>query len=133
MSHKQAVVNGFFDGLDFHRVVPNFVIQGGDPSGDGTGGPGYQFEDELPTDGYPQGSFAMANAGPNTAGSQFFIMLGEADWLPPNYSIFGEVVDGFEALDQIAAVPLGRGPASSDPQPSTPLESVFIESVTVNR
>lgn len=125
---------GYFDGTVSHRVVPGFMVQAGDPTATGLGGPGYVLPDELPdATPYTRGIVAMANAGPGTSGSQFFIMLGQADWLPPNYSIFGEVVDGFEALDLIAAVPLGRGPASSDPEPSTPLESVFIESVTVNR
>ena len=75
----------------------------------------------------------MANAGPNSAGSQFFILFGDADWLPPQYSIFGEVTTGFEVLDQIAEIPLGRGARSADPSPSTPLESLYIESVTVSR
>ena len=75
----------------------------------------------------------MANAGPDTAGSQFFILFGEAAWLPPSYSVFGEVVDGFAALDAIEQVALGSSSASRDPSPSTPLETVFIESVVVDR
>lgn len=125
---------GYFDGTVFHRVIPGFMMQGGDPTATGRGGPGYAIPDELPaTSVYTRGVIAMANAGPNTSGSQFFIMFDTADWLPPSYSIFGEVISGFEALDLIAGVPLGRGPSSADPNPSTPLESIFIESVTVHR
>jgi len=91
---------GFYDGLTFHRVEPGFVIQGGDPNGNGTGGPGYQFEDEKVTRSYDRGIVAMANAGPNTNGSQFFIMLADTP-LPPNYTIFGEVTSGMDVVDQI--------------------------------
>ncbi len=91
---------GFYDGLTFHRVEPSFVIQGGDPNGNGTGGPGYQFEDEKVTRSYTRGVVAMANAGPNTNGSQFFIMLADTP-LPPNYTIFGEVTSGMNVVDQI--------------------------------
>ena len=126
---------GYFDGTVSHRVVPGFMMQAGDPTATGLGGPGYRLPDELPGDGatYTRGTVAMANGGPGTAGSQFFILFGEASWLPPQYSIFGEVTSGFEALDAIETVPLGRGPASADPSPSTPLESIFIESVDVSR
>lgn len=93
--------DGFYDGLTFHRVVPGFVIQGGDPKGDGTGGPGYQFEDEPVTRKYNKGIVAMANAGPNTNGSQFFIMLEDNPSLPPNYTIFGAVIKGQEVISQI--------------------------------
>ena len=75
----------------------------------------------------------MANAGPGTSGSQVFILFGDAEWLPPQYSVFGRVVSGFDALDAIEQIPLGRGPTSADPSPSTPLESLYIESVTVSR
>ena len=92
---------GYYDGLTFHRVEPGFVIQGGDPSGNGTGGPGYQFEDEKVTRSYTTGIVAMANAGPDTNGSQFFIMLGDTP-LPPSYSIFGRVISGQEVVDKIA-------------------------------
>jgi cyclophilin family peptidyl-prolyl cis-trans isomerase len=102
---------GFYDGVIFHRVIPGFMIQGGDPTGTGTGGPGYRFEDELDPNtesakrGYTRGTLAMANAGPNTNGSQFFIM--HADYpLPHNYTIFGRVTAGIEVVDAIASVPV---------------------------
>ncbi len=113
--------DGFYDGLTFHRTVPGFVIQGGDPSGDGTGGPGYQFEDELPTDGYPQGSFAMANAGPSTNGSQFFIVTGQAD-LANDFSRFGRVTQGLE---------VAQGVESLGDAGQAPSEPVYINSVTI--
>lgn len=91
----------FYDGLVFHRVVPGFVIQGGDPKGDGTGGPGYRFEDEPVTRKYTKGIVAMANAGPNTNGSQFFIMLEDHPELPPNYTIFGNVISGQDVISKI--------------------------------
>ena len=94
-------INKFYDGLTFHRVVPGFVIQGGDPLGSGTGGPGYQFEDEPVTKQYTKGTVAMANAGPNTNGSQFFIMLEDNPTLPPNYTIFGKVTLGQEVVNKI--------------------------------
>ncbi len=127
--------SGYFDGTVSHRVIPGFMMQAGDPTATGLGGPGYRLPDELPTgaDPYQRGVVAMANAGPDTAGSQFFILFGEAAWLPPSYSVFGEVVDGFAALDAIEQVTLGSSSASRDPSPSTPLETVFIESVVVDR
>lgn len=91
----------FYDGLTFHRVVPGFVVQGGDPRGDGTGGPGYQFNDEPVTRNYTRGIVAMANSGPNTNGSQFFIVLEDAE-LPPSYTIFGRVIEGMDAVDKLA-------------------------------
>ena len=91
----------FYDGVTFHRVVPGFVIQGGDPYGNGTGGPGYKFEDEPVTKKYDKGIVAMANSGPNTNGSQFFIMLEDNPTLPPNYTIFGKVITGQEVVDKI--------------------------------
>ncbi len=92
--------DGYYDGLTFHRVVPGFVIQGGDPTGTGAGGPGYQFEDEPVTREYTKGIVAMANAGPDTNGSQFFIMLDD-NALPPSYTIFGEVLSGQEVVDTV--------------------------------
>jgi cyclophilin family peptidyl-prolyl cis-trans isomerase len=99
---------GFFDGVIFHRVIPGFMIQGGDPTGTGRGGPGYRFRDELEGEGtYARGTMAMANAGPNTNGSQFFIMHKDYG-LPHNYTIFGRVVSGMDAVDAIAALPTDR-------------------------
>jgi len=91
----------FYDGLTFHRVVPDFVIQGGDPQGTGTGGPGYKFEDDKVSLPYNEGIVAMANAGPDTNGSQFFIMLKDTP-LPPSYSVFGRVVKGLDVVHKIA-------------------------------
>lgn len=94
------IKQGFYDGLTFHRYVPGFVIQGGDPLGNGTGGPGYRFADDKVNLSYERGIVAMANAGPNTNGSQFFIMLDNVA-LPPDYSVFGRVLEGMETVDQI--------------------------------
>ena len=94
--------DGFYDGLKFHRVVPGFVVQGGDPVGNGTGGPGYKFADEKVTKKYLKGIVAMANSGPNTNGSQFFIMLDDNPDLPPNYTIFGKVLKGQDVVSKIA-------------------------------
>ena len=92
----------YFDGIVFHRVIPGFVLQGGDPTGTGTGGPGYRFEDELPKPGrYELGSLAMANAGPNTNGSQFFITVAPTPWLDGHHTIFGRVTKGMDVVDKI--------------------------------
>ena len=94
--------NGFYDGLTFHRVVPGFVIQGGDPSGNGTGGPGYKFADEPVRDEYRLGAVAMANAGPDTNGSQFFICIDDCrNSLEPLYNLFGHVTSGIEVAQSI--------------------------------
>ena len=112
----------YYDGIIFHRVVPGFVIQGGDPTGSGSGGPGYSFADELEGEGaYTRGILAMANAGKDTNGSQFFIMLEDVD-LPYAYNIFGEVTSGMEVVDEIAAVPLAG---------STPIDPVVISDVII--
>lgn len=119
---------GFYNNLIFHRVIKGFMIQGGDPSGNGTGGPGYQFEDELNPatesykNGYKKGIVAMANAGPNTNGSQFFIMLEDYP-LPNNYTIFGHVVKGQEVVDAIGLVKTDAG--------DKPVEAVVIKKATV--
>ena len=114
---------GFYDGVIFHRVVPGFVIQGGDPDGTGRGGPGYTFEDEPVTLGYARGTVAMANAGPNTNGSQFFICLQDLPQLPPKYTIFGQVLAGLSVVDAIAAGATGPG--------DRPVEPVTMTKVSV--
>lgn len=121
---------GYFDGGASHRIAPGFVMQAGDPTATGRGGPGYAIPDELPPADflYEKGTLAMANAGPDTGGSQFFIMLDDVA-LPPAYSVFGQVVDGLDVLDRIAAVPLGF---SSSGEPSSPLESVYLVAVTID-
>ena len=106
--------DGFYDGVIFHRVIPGFMIQGGDPTGTGRGGPGYRFRDEPVRLGYKRGTLAMANAGPNTNGSQFFIMHTDYG-LPPNYTIFGRLTDGHAALDAIAGAPTGSQDRPHDP------------------
>jgi cyclophilin family peptidyl-prolyl cis-trans isomerase len=93
--------DGYYDGVTFHRVVPRFVIQGGDPTGTGSGGPGYKFQDEAVQRPYKAGTVAMANAGPNTNGSQFFICLEDQPGLPPNYTIFGDTVAGMDVVRNI--------------------------------
>jgi peptidyl-prolyl cis-trans isomerase B (cyclophilin B) len=125
---------GYFNGTVSHRILPGFMMQAGDPTATGRGEPGYTIPDEFPdTADYTRGVVAMANSGAGTTGSQFFIMFGDAAWLPPNYTIFGHVTDGFATLDAIEQIPLGQGAASADPRPSTPLESLFIESITIDR
>ncbi|MHB1508250.1 MAG: peptidylprolyl isomerase [Acidimicrobiales bacterium] len=115
----------YFDGIVFHRVIPGFVVQGGDPEGTGAGGPGYRFEDELPSPGrYQIGSLAMANAGPDTNGSQFFVISGpDGARLPPLYSYFGQLVSGRDVLALIDKVGTPGG---------TPREQVKMESVTIS-
>jgi peptidyl-prolyl cis-trans isomerase B (cyclophilin B) len=114
---------GFYDGVIFHRVVPGFVIQGGDPTGTGTGGPGYKFEDEPFKGDYDRGTLAMANAGPNTNGSQFFICLADLGGrLPKNYTIFGRVTKGMDVVDSIAADRIG-----ANDRPVEPVEMSSVE------
>jgi cyclophilin family peptidyl-prolyl cis-trans isomerase len=109
--------DGFYDGLIFHRVIQDFMIQGGCPEGTGTGGPGYTFEDEFNDHKIVRGALAMANAGPNTNGSQFFIVTtAEAPWLDGKHTVFGEVTDGMDAVDAIEATPTGAGDRPVEPQ-----------------
>jgi cyclophilin family peptidyl-prolyl cis-trans isomerase len=114
----------YFDGIVFHRIIPGFVLQGGDPTGSGAGGPGYRFNDELPKPGrYELGSLAMANAGPHTNGSQFFVISGpDGVRLPPQYALFGKVVKGLDVVSTINDIGTGSG---------KPREDVVIESVTI--
>lgn len=115
----------FYDGTIFHRTIPGFMIQGGDPQGTGMGGPGYRFDDEPFTGEYTRGTIAMANAGPDTNGSQFFIMHKDYP-LPPNYVIFGHVTSGLEVVDKIAAAPTKPGGEGSSPVTPVVVKSVEI-------
>jgi cyclophilin family peptidyl-prolyl cis-trans isomerase len=102
---KKLARDGFYDGVIFHRVIPDFMIQGGDPTGTGSGGPGYQFDDEPNDRKVVRGALAMANAGPNTNGSQFFIVTTEAaSWLDGKHTVFGEVTGGMDVVDTISAL-----------------------------
>jgi len=122
--------DGYFNNTPFHRIVKGFVIQGGDPTGTGTGGPGYKFADEPVTRDYERGTLAMANAGPNTNGSQFFIVLDDLRGkLPKNYTIFGQVTQGMEVVEAIANTPTRTGRSGEN---STPTEPITLESVTVS-
>lgn len=124
----------FYDGVVFHRIIKDFMVQTGDPVGDGTGGPGYVFKDEPVSRGYSKGVIAMANRGPNTNGSQFFIMTKESNTLPKNYTIFGEIDQNdtisLKTLDLIAATPVGD---NGDGEVSKPKEEVKIISVAVTQ
>jgi cyclophilin family peptidyl-prolyl cis-trans isomerase len=116
---------GFYDELTFHRVIPDFMIQGGCPRGDGTGGPGYTFEDEFNQHKVVRGALAMANAGPNTNGSQFFVVTTTAaSWLDGKHTVFGRVTDGMDVVDRISALP--RDARDKPTQPAT-IERIEIE------
>ena len=120
--------DGFYNGIKFHRIIKGFMVQTGDPRGDGTGGPGYEFKDEPVTRDYTRGTLAMANAGPNTNGSQFFIVQKDSPGLQKNYTIFGKLTEGFETLDAIANTPVG--PAANG-ETSAPQDDVHITSITI--
>ena len=116
--------DGFYDGVIFHRVIPDFMIQGGDPTGTGSGGPGYSFEDEINDHKVERGALAMANAGPNTNGSQFFIVTTEsAAWLDGKHTVFGRVTNGMDVADRISELP-------SDAR-DRPREDVVIERIVL--
>ena len=121
---KKLAADGFYDGLIFHRVIKDFMIQGGCPEGTGTGGPGYQFEDEFNDHKIVRGALAMANAGPNTNGSQFFLVTTPAaSWLDGKHTVFGEITEGLDVVDKIEAKPTdGR---------DRPTEDVRIESLAI--
>ena len=117
--------DGFYDGLTFHRIIRDFMIQGGCPDGNGTGGPGYEFEDEFNQHKVVRGALAMANAGPNTNGSQFFIVtVDEAPWLNGKHTVFGRVVSGMETVDAIEGTETGPG--------DRPVEDATIDRVEVH-
>ena len=117
--------DGFYDGVIFHRVIPDFMIQGGDPTGTGSGGPGYQFEDEPNDHQVERGALAMANAGPNTNGSQFFIVTAAAcPWLDGKHTVFGRVTDGMDVVDSISTV--------DTDQRDRPRQDVVIDAVAVD-
>jgi cyclophilin family peptidyl-prolyl cis-trans isomerase len=116
--------DGFYNGVVFHRVIPDFMIQGGDPTGTGSGGPGYQFEDEANQHGVERGALAMANAGPNTNGSQFFIVTAEAcPWLDGKHTVFGRVTSGMDVVDAISEL---ETDASDRPHDEVRMESVTV-------
>jgi cyclophilin family peptidyl-prolyl cis-trans isomerase len=119
---RKLAGEGFYDGIVFHRVIPDFMIQGGDPTGTGSGGPGYTFEDEFNDHPVARGALAMANAGPNTNGSQFFIVTADAcPWLDGKHTVFGQVTSGMDVVDAISQVETGPG--------DQPREAVVIERV----
>jgi cyclophilin family peptidyl-prolyl cis-trans isomerase len=122
--------DGFYDGTIFHRIIKDFMIQGGDPQGNGTGGPGYKFADEKFAGDYTPGTVAMANSGANTNGSQFFIMTADYSGgkLPKNYVIFGKVTDGMDTITKIAATPVST---SSSGESSKPNQKVEIKKITI--
>lgn len=120
---RKLAADGFYDDLTFHRVIVDFMIQGGCPEGTGTGGPGYTFEDEFNAHKVERGALAMANAGPNTNGSQFFIVTTDAaPWLDGKHTVFGRVVSGMEAVDSIEGAETGPGDRPVEPQVITGIE-----------
>ena len=121
---------GYYDGVIFHRVIRDFMIQTGDPTGTGAGGPGYTFEDEPVTRAYTRGIVAMANGGPNTNGSQFFIVHAADAGLPPAYTIFGHLTEGFDTLNKLAETPVRL---SARGELSVPTETLRVESIEVTR
>jgi peptidyl-prolyl cis-trans isomerase B (cyclophilin B) len=122
---RSLAADGFYDGLVFHRVIPDFMIQGGCPQGTGTGGPGYEFEDEQNDHRVVRGALAMANRGPNTNGSQFFIVTTDAaPWLDGKHTVFGVVAEGMDAVDSISAVQTDGN--------DRPREPVVLERVTLD-
>jgi cyclophilin family peptidyl-prolyl cis-trans isomerase len=121
---KKLAGDGFYDGVIFHRIIKDFMIQGGDPTGTGTGGPGYTFEDEFNDHKIVRGALAMANAGPNTNGSQFFLVTTpEAPWLDGKHTVFGRITDGMDVLDRIEGVETDAG--------DRPREDVTIEGIDI--
>jgi cyclophilin family peptidyl-prolyl cis-trans isomerase len=122
---RDLASKGFYDGIIFHRVIPDFMIQTGCPEGKGTGGPGYTFEDEFNEHKVVRGALAMANAGPNTNGSQFFVVTTEAaPWLDGKHTVFGEVTAGMDVVDAIEGVPTGGGDRPVDPPK---IESIALD------
>jgi len=120
---KKLAGDGFYDGLSFHRIIKDFMAQGGCPQGTGTGGPGYQFEDEFNDHKIVRGALAMANAGPNTNGSQFFVVTAdEAPWLDGKHTVFGKVVEGEDVVERLNNVPTGGAD-----RPKTPVLISSIE------
>jgi peptidyl-prolyl cis-trans isomerase B (cyclophilin B) len=119
---RKLAEDGFYDGVIFHRVIPDFMIQGGDPTGTGTGGPGYTFDDEFNAHPVARGALAMANAGPNTNGSQFFIVTADAcPWLDGKHTVFGQVTSGMDVVDTISQLETGAA--------DRPREDVVIERI----
>jgi cyclophilin family peptidyl-prolyl cis-trans isomerase len=124
---RKLAADGFYDGLIFHRVIPDFMIQGGCPEGTGTGGPGYTFEDEINDHKVVRGALAMANAGPNTNGSQFFIVTAEeAPWLDGKHTVFGRVSDG---MDSVTAIESTRTDAGDRPAEDQVIERIELSDI----
>jgi cyclophilin family peptidyl-prolyl cis-trans isomerase len=122
---RKLAADGFYDGVIFHRIIPDFMIQGGCPQGTGTGGPGYTFEDEFNQHPVERGALAMANAGPNTNGSQFFIVTAQScPWLDGKHTVFGRVSSGMDVVEALEALPTGSG--------DRPLEPPVIEGIELS-